>query len=920
MDAPFDEAADSARRRNQRTTMSFQRLEIDAAYKALAAHAEGLSGTVALQRRAEVGPNRIPPPARPSLLGGLLGELTHFFAVILWLAAALALFAHRQDPTAGMATLAAAIVTVILLNALFSFWQQYRAERAMEALAKLLPERVRVMRDGGVCELDADDLVPGDIVLLEDGVRVPADCRIVTTFGLRANNASLTGESVPVALDAHTSCSDTLQRATNVAFAGTSIVCGHGTALVFATGTRTQLARIAELAQAVEPEPSPLQHEILRVSRIVAVLATTLGAAFFVLGYHSGLPLWSALLFGVGIIVANVPEGLLPTVTLALAMGSRRMLARNALIRSLPAVETLGAATVIVTDKTGTLTQNRMRVRHLFLDETLHDCNDGSDLRQLAQTRRPFFIACLMCENVRSSRGPNAEELLGDPMEVAIVAMARAALPDFTDGDRIDEVPFDSDRRRLTTVHRHEEAYFVATKGALEAVLPLCTGVVAATGAVSLDDDARRRWCEAERGLAASGLRVLAVTYREEDTLPTHEDLETSLVLAGLLAFEDPPRPEVAAAIASCHQAGIRVLMATGDHPDTALAIARQIGLAGASPVLVSGEQMRGMTDAELAGVLDSPELIFARVDADQKTRVVQLLKKRGEIVAVTGDGVNDAPALRAADIGIAMGIAGTDVAREASDVVLLDDNFASIVAAVEEGRAVYANIRKFLTYILTSNIPEVVPYLAFVLAAVPLPLTVLQILAVDLGTDILPALALGTEAPEPGLMQRPPRSRNERLMSTGLLLRAYLFLGLFEAAAAMAAYFFVLRSGGWHLGQTLAAADPLYLSATTACFAGIVLAQVVNVFLCRSDRASIFSYGIGGNSLLAAGIAVELLLLGLIANTPAGNALFQTHPIGLAAIGAALPFVLLMLLGEEARKLVVRRTARRRHATSPAA
>jgi len=889
--------------------MNVHSLEIDAACKHLASGPEGLTSSEVSRRRAKTGDNRIPRPPRPSLLAGFLGELTHFFAVILWIAAVLALFAHWQDPSSNMATLAAAIVAVILLNAVFSFWQQYRAERAMEALEKLLPERVRALRDGSVCEIDAAELVPGDIVLLEDGLRVPADCRILTTFGLRANNASLTGESVPVALDAHPSSSATLQRATNVAFAGTSIVCGHGTALVFATGTRTQLGRIAELTHAVEPETSPLQREILRVSRIVAVLATTLGIAFFVLGYRSGLPLWSALLFGVGIIVANVPEGLLPTVTLALAMGSRRMLARNALIRTLPAVETLGAATVIVTDKTGTLTQNRMHVRHLFLDETLHDCDNGADLRALAQRHRLFFDACMLCENVRSSRGPKAEQLLGDPMEVAIVAMARAALPDFTDGERIDEIPFDSDRRRLTTVHARSATYFVATKGALEAVLPLCTGVVTATGAAApINADARRRWQEEERHLAASGLRVLAVACRRADERPAHDELETSLVLAGLLAFEDPPRPEVPAAVENCHNAGIRIIMATGDHPATALAIAKQIGLVTTSPLLVSGEQMRGMTDAELTGVLRAPQLIFARVDADQKTRAVHLLKKQGEIVAVTGDGVNDAPALRAADIGIAMGITGTDVAREASDVVLLDDNFASIAAAVEEGRAVYSNIRKFLTYILTSNIPEVVPYLAFVLASIPLPLTVLQILAVDLGTDIVPALALGCEPPEPELMKRPPRSRHDRLLSPALLLRAYLFLGSFEAAAAMAAYFFVLHSGGWQWGEQLAAADPLYQSATTACFAGIVVAQVANVFLCRSDRASIIRYGVGGNALLAAGVAIELLLLVLIAYTPAGNAIFATHPIGMAAPAAALPFVLLMLLGEEARKFLVRR------------
>jgi calcium-translocating P-type ATPase len=895
-------------------------LAVPDALRALRSGPDGLAPEEAARRREEFGPNDLQRVERRSPWLALLGELTHFFARILWVAAALAFLAELAEPGAGMGALAVAIVGVIVVNGVFSFWQQHRAERALEALERLLPERVLVVRGGAPLSIEARELVPGDVVLLEAGARVPADCRVLEGFGLRVDEATLTGESVPVALDARSCEADARGRASNVARAGTVVVAGHGRALVFATGGATAFSRIAGLAQATRAGLSPLQLEVARVSRLVAALATGLGVAFFAIGQLAGLPFWSRLLFAVGIIVANVPEGLLPTITLSLAMAAQRMARRNALVRHLPSVEALGAASVICTDKTGTLTRNRMAAREVWLAGALHDVRPGADLAALAAAHRAFFEACLRCENLQERGRGLAHEWLGDPTEVALVELAQRALPGAPPAQRVDEIPFDSDRRRLTTVHRIGESLVLHCKGALESLLPLCDRIADRDGVVALDEAGRRRLLAAEAALGERGLRVLAVAWRPVAEGEPRAALEAGLVLAGLVALEDPPREEVAEAVARCRSAGIRVVMVTGDHPRTAVAIARQIGLVGADePRVVTGERLRRMSDPQLQLALDDPDLHFARLDADQKTRIVAAFQRKGHVVAVTGDGVNDAPALKLADIGVAMGIAGTDAARAAADLVLADDHFATIVNAIEEGRAVFANARKFLTYILTSNVPEIVPYLAFVLLRIPLPLTVVQILAVDLGTDLLPALALGAERPDPGLMAQPPRSRRERLLSTPLLLRAYCFLGPIQAAAAMAAYFSVLDAGGWTWGQALAPTDPLSLRATTACLAAIVAMQVVNVFVCRSSRESLWRTGLRGNRLLAWGVAAELALLALAVYTPVGQALLGTAPLDARTWLLLPPMALAMLLLEEARKALVRRRARARAGTAGA-
>ncbi|MCC6751114.1 MAG: cation-transporting P-type ATPase [Deltaproteobacteria bacterium] len=894
--------------------MRIQALSVEAALASLRSGPKGLTAEEARRRLREFGPNRVERLARPHLALRLLKEFTHFFALILWVAAALAFFAHYQAPGEGMGTLGWAILAVILINGTFSFWQEYRAERAISSLEQLLPHQVSVRRDGRVWSIPAAELVPGDVIFLEDGDSVPADCRLLEGFGVRVNNATLTGESVPLSREARPDDRAELTAAVNVLLAGTAVVAGQAQALVFTTGAHTELGKIAHLTQTADPGFSPLQREIRRVSRIVALLAASLGVLFYFIGQSLGLSFWQSLLFGIGIIVANVPEGLLPTVTLALAMASQRMARRGALIRHLPAVEALGAATVICTDKTGTLTQNKMTVVRLFLGERTFDVADAASWLPLARSHRRFFEAAARCHNLKELPSPERPAVGGDPMEVALVELAQRVDGTLAHGARVDEIPFDSDRRRLSTLHETEEGVLLYTKGALEPLLALATHAQLGEAVEPLSEAHRTRLLEAQDALARQGLRVLALACRQVQPGTPHEALERELTLLGLVGLEDPPRPEVPDAIARCRSAGIRIFMVTGDHPLTAQAIARQIGLATSDEAhVITGDALRRLSDSQLQLALDTPELIFARVDADQKTRVVNVLKRKGEIVAVTGDGVNDAPALKSAHIGVAMGRGGTDVAREAADMVLTDDNFATIVNAVEEGRAVYANIRRFLTYILTSNVPEIVHYLCFVLLRIPLPLTIIQILAVDLGTDMLPALALGAEKPHPTVMQVPPRRRGERLLSPGLLLRAYGFLGLLEAATAMGAYALVLWGGGWVYGQTLTAQDPLYLRATTACLAAIVLSQVVNVYLCRGDHASLFSYGLKGNRLILWGVASELALILLIVYTGPGQRVFGTAPLPLAAWLRMVPFVVAMLLLEELRKSIARAWARRR-------
>lgn len=881
--------------------MHISSLPVAEALASLRSSHEGLTSDEASKRLIEFGFNRIDEIKGRSLWLRFLLEFTNFFALILWVATGLALFAETRNPGEGMAQLGTAIFAVIVVNGLFSFWQEYRAEQAISALRKLLPQQVKLRRDGVLQVLAAEQLVPGDLLLLEEGDNVPADCRLIQAVSVRVNTSTITGESLPKARDTEVNAGDTPLDAKNLLLAGTSLISGQATAVVYATGMRSEFGKIAHLTQTAGEPGSPLQREIARLSKLVAMFAATLGAVFFAIGMIIGLPFWDNLMFAIGIIVANVPEGLLPTVTLSLAMATQRMAKRNALVRHLPTVETLGSTTVICSDKTGTLTQNRMCVKRVFARSAWVSSDASSTLLD----NLPLLHNAQHCHNLKHSARTGHEMWLGDPMEIALAGFARQ-VKDLGELERVTEIPFDSERRRMSVVVEHDSQRWLYCKGAPEEVIPLCSRIDDDSGSALLDASVRKRVAAAQEEMAGQGLRVLAFAYRSLplDKKPDEQDM----VLSGLIGLQDPPRAEVPEAIARCHTAGIKVIMVTGDHPHTAVAIGREIGLVRSEdPVVVRGEALRRMSPAQLQLALESPEILFTRVTAEQKLLVVQALKNKGHTVAVTGDGVNDAPALKSAHIGIAMG-SGTDVAKEAADLILLDDNFASIVNAVEEGRAVFENIRKFLTYILTSNIPELIPYLAFVLFKIPLPLTVIQILAVDLGTDMLPALALGAERPDPGLMLQAPRPADERLLSWSLLARAYLWLGMLEATLALSAFFFVLGRGDWHYGEILGKLDPLYMLATTACLAAIVMAQVVNVFVCRHPRDPALGIRMLGNPLLLIGLATEIVLILAIVYTPLGNQWFGTRPLDLEAWLFMIPLALGFGVLEECRKWLWRR------------
>jgi len=831
--------------------MKIQNLSKEEVFKSLVTSDRGLSEEDAGRRLHEYGLNEIKEVRKRPLYLRLISQFTHFLAILLWIAAFFSFLSEYLHPGEGMLTLGIAIIGVIFINAVFTFIQEYRAKKALEALKRLLPFYVKVLRDGKEKEIHGREVVPGDMIMLSEGDKIPADARLIKTSDLKVNNAPLTGESEPM-LRNHEPFDGEFLESPNIAFAGTTVISGSGMAVAFATGMTTEFGRIAHLTSAVEAGLSPLQKEIIKATRIVATIAAVVGIFFFSLGFLIGRSFWENFIFAIGITVALIPEGMLPTMTLSLAMGSQRMAKRKALIKTLTSVETLGAVTVICTDKTGTLTQNKMAVTKMWT------ASDG------------FIIP------------------LSPPLEKG-----------------------------------GGGGFVVFTKGAMESVLPLCSHLLIDGEKVPIDETLRKKTMDAYHALMDMGLRVLSFAYKEiGDTPPPipppqggraregvrPEEVENNMVFAGLIGLEDPPRPEVPEAIQKCNEAGIKIIMITGDGSRTAVAIAREIGLIKGNPALIEGHEFDQMSDEELRKKLLEKEVIFARMTPKHKMRVVSILKDEDEIVAVTGDGVNDAPALKKADIGIAMGISGTDVAKEASDMILLDDNFATIVNAVEEGRAVYENIKKFITYIFASNIPEAVPYLAYILLRIPLPLTIIQILAVDLGTDMLPALALGAEKPTPGLMKQPPRKLKERLLDLPLIIRSYLFLGPIEAIACMFGFFYVLYNGGWIWGTMLSVNNLLYLQATTACLTAIIITQIGNVFACRSSKESIFSIGFFTNRLIFAGIMVEILLQLFIVYHPFGNKIFRTAPLSLDLWLILIPFSIGLLAAEEVRKFYSRR------------
>lgn len=912
-------------------------------YETVESSPKGLSSEEAGRRLESYGPNVITQVKGKPLWIKFLANFTHLMAILLWFGGIVAFIAHLPQ-------LGVAIWLVNIINGAFSFWQEFKAEKATEALRGLLPSYARVLRGGEEQRILAEELVPGDVILVEEGDRISADARLVEENELRVDQSTLSGESHPVRKMSEAILQQDLTRSElgNLIFAGTTVAAGTGRAVVFATGMNTEFGKIAHLTQTVGEELSPLQKEMDRVTKIVTILATSVGLFFFVLGIMlAGVDLAESFIFALGMIVAFVPEGMLPTVTLSLAMGVQRMAKRNALIKRLSAVETLGSTTVICTDKTGTLTQNEMTVTSVWISgRKLAITGVGyepvGELRLEGKAVRPIagntdwqgdlyllLEGAGLCNNSRlipPEDGKSGWTVLGDPTEAALrVASEKGGINLETEAQRkprIRELPFDSRRKRMSTVHQGDGAQLVYVKGAPKEVLALCSHARLDGKHLPLDDSLRNQVVAANDEYARNGLRVLAIATR---TLPedsergnpavssrvkyTPEAVERDLTFLGLAAMMDPPRPEVAEAVQQCHTAGVRIIMITGDYGLTAQSIAQRIGILRTSdPKVISGVDLDGMSEEALSSALKQ-DVIFARVAPEHKLRVVTALKEMGEIVAVTGDGVNDAPALKKADIGVAMGLAGTDVAKEAADMVLTDDNFASIVYAIEEGRAVYANIRKFAVYVFNSNMAEAVPFIVMLFSRglIPLPLTVMQVLAIDLGTDMVPAIGLGSEAPEAGVMKRPPRSQKEPLLNARLLAKALLWYGMIESVASMSAYFFMNWLNGWPGVPLAPAGTEIYRMATTMTFAGVVVTQVGAVMGCRTDRTSVFRIGLLSNRLVLWGILVELVLLAVLIYTPFLQPIFNTAPIYIREWVYLFAWTPVIFFLDELRKAIIR-------------
>ena len=884
-------------------------------FRELRSSPRGLTTREASRRLTAYGPNELERRAGATWPRQVLAQLVHPLALLLWVAAALAF-------AAGTPILGEAIVAVILLNAVFAFAQERQAERAIEALRSYLPPQASVVRDGRAQEVEASELVPGDVLLLSEGDRVSADARLLEG-ALEVDLSTLTGESQPVYRSAEfVDETGPVLDARDVVFSGSSCVGGEAKALIVATGMQTELGRIAALTERVETEQSPLELQVRRVAWLIALVAVVVGLAFVPIGYFAaGLSLKDAATFAIGLIVANVPEGLLPTITLALAVGVATLARRGALVKRLSAVETLGSAGVICTDKTGTLTQNRMRALRVWtpLGEVDLEAGNGDGNPLLTLLGRTIAS----CSSAELAGEPNKSR--GEATEIGMLETARALGIDVAvrrrERARRKLYRFDPKLRLMSTVdERADGTLTVHAKGAPEEVLARATAIGGRENHRPITEADRAEVLEVLDSYAKQGLRVLAVARRRlsDSTLPpeSREDAESDLCLLGLVALFDPPRPEVAEAVTRCHSAGIRIVVITGDYGPTAAQIARRIGIGRDGAHVVTGEQLDAMSEEQLDALLrDGEELIFARSTPEAKLRITDALQAEGQVVAMTGDGVNDAPALRRADIGVAMGLTGTDVAREASTMVLTDDNFATIVAAVEAGRQVFDNVRKFILYIFAHATPEVVPFLVFAVSggAIPLPLTVLQILAIDLGTEILPALALGREPPEPGLMERRPRPRSEGVIKGSLLRRAWLFLGLIEAALVLFGFFFVLTRAGWHLNDVVSAGHPLhgaYLRATTMTFAGIVACQIGTAVAARTERASLRSVGFFTNRLLLWGIASEIVFAAAVIFVPALQDVFGTAALEPVDLAVLAPFPVIVWGADELRRFVLRSRA----------
>ena len=903
-----------------KTTQRWHRLPAEEVFSTLEASARGLNTSEAARRLSQVGPNELATRQKKPAWTLFLEQFRSFLLIILVVAAVvsgvLAVMGEGDlwDPVL--------ILVIVLFAAVFGFVQEYRSEQALEALQKMAAPTALALRDGEPKEIPARELVPGDVILLQVGDRIPADARIIEQMNLKTDEAPLTGESVAVekTLEAIPEEAQVADR-TNTVYTGTTVVYGRGKAVVTATGMATEFGRIAGMLESVKPPPTPLQVGLNKVGRILGIaclgICAVVAGAGLAVGMFEGI--LGAFIWGVSLAVAAVPEALPAVVTIALAVGVQRMAKRHALVRHLPAVETLGCTTFICSDKTGTLTQNEMTVKKVFaggrpIDVSgvgyepkgeFHVGGKAFDPRQDPHVQR-LLTASALCNDAHLQSSDGKWQIQGDPTEGALVVLAAKAGFKQEELDnrylRINEVPFSSERKRMTTLHETPEGTIAYSKGAPEEIVGQCNWIYSDDKVQGLSQDEKDRILDEGQKMAAEGLRVLGLSYKDLSPDESSDTAEQDMAFVGLVGMIDPPRPEVKQAVEVCNQAKISSVMITGDHKLTAMSVARQLGLLGEHAMTLTGKELDEVSNEEFDRQVEQVR-VYSRVSPAHKMQVVEALQNKGHVVAMTGDGVNDAPALKRADIGVAMGITGTDVSKEAGEMVLTDDNFASIVAAVAEGRRIFDNIRKFLMYLLSCNIGEVLlMLLAFIVTTLigehAIPLVALQILWVNLVTDGLPALALAVDPSAPDVMQRPPRR-----VKTGIFSRPVTTfiggVGLWTALATLAVFLWALKSG-----RTV-------IEAQCLTFVTLVMIELFNCFNCRSERLSLFRVGVFKNKWLLAAVASSFLLTLPLLYAPFLQGPFRTFALGPSDWGVVLLGGASVVVVAELGKLV----ARHRHA-----
>jgi len=899
---------------------------------------KGLKSADIKKRQKKYGRNRLKVKKRKPLIIQFFEEFKDLMVIILVIAAVLAGIAgERVD--------ASVILFIVILNALIGFVQKFKAEKALEALKNMIQPHAKVIRDGIEKIIDARDLVPGDILIIEEGDQVSADARLIDIVDLEANESPLTGESVPVKkiTEAIDKKHINLDEHENIVFMGTTITKGHGRAIVIRTGMETMFGKIAHLTTTTKKDKSPLEKELLKIGVFVGKITLIISTLLLLAGvFIQGKDFIETLLFATSVAVAAVPEGLPATITIALALGVQRLAKKNSIVKQLSSVETLGSTTVICTDKTGTLTKNEMTVKEIFMPQyniqvhgvgyrpkgALHivgtnvkislapqpDNNDDEfedhNLNSLAKTNQELSNAlellsetAALCNNSKLVEEDDKYKILGDPTEGALLTASKKM------GFKIEklnrcwkkelEIPFTSERKMMSTIcsNKYGKTARVFTKGATKEVLKDCTHILIRGQIEELTPKLKKEITKNNKRMAEGALRVLAFAYKDIPKEKTYrrKGAEEKLVFIGLMGMIDPPRPEVKEAVKLTHQAGIKTYVITGDYGVTAKAIAHQVGIVkGKKPRIVTGAELEKLSEPRLSKIIkDNEEIIFSRVSPEHKLKIVAVLKKHGEIVAMTGDGVNDAPALKRADIGVAMGIAGTDVSKEAANMVLADDSYGTIVTAIEEGRKIYQNLRKFIFYIFSCNIGELVTVFAAILCKLPAPLTAILILCVDLGTDVLPALALGIDGEDPDTMKKPPRDPKERILKREFIGH-FVYLGIVIGALVTGYFYFILKSG-----------EDMYLKASTSAFALLVFIQMWNAINSRSLRFSIFKIGFFKNLYLLGAIAISILTVLAMVEIP-----FIQNFLGTTHLTAREWFMIIALSSsvfvlEEIRKLV---------------